>query len=432
MNNEIMQIWLELLGDLSTRVVLWQVVVIVLALVTAWLTNGLVKNYIMQYATESWKVGVGGIKRVLFPLTSLLVVALGELILHQWQHVGLLKLSVKLLWAMAAIRLLVYALRYVFVSGSWMRTLESLISTTIWAVLAMHLTGVLPDIIQALDDVSFHLGKNHVSLLLIIQAVITIFVTIVVALWVSRLIENRLMATEQINMNVRVLINKIIRIFLITVALLMTLSALGLDITLLSVFGGALGVGLGLGLQKIAINYLSGFVILLDNSMNIGDVITADNHYGVVSELRSRYMVLRKLDGTQVIIPHEILISNAVINHSFSDRKSSVQMPIQISYESDLDQAMQLMADVASQHPRVLADPKPTAVIKGFGDSGIDLSLNVWIEIIPETGTTQLQSDIYLQVWREFQQHGISIPYPQREVRVLGDVSEQTNTKKLV
>jgi small-conductance mechanosensitive channel len=362
----------------------------------------------------------------------LLVVAIGELILHQWQHVGLLKLSVKLLWAMAAIRLVVYALRYVFATGSWVRTLESLISTTIWALLAMHLTGVLPDIIQALDDVSFHLGKNHVSLLLIIQAIITIFVTIVVALWVSRLIENRLMATEQINMNVRVLINKIIRIVLITVALLMTLSALGLDITLLSVFGGALGVGLGLGLQKIAINYLSGFVILLDNSMNIGDVITADNHYGVVSELRSRYMVLRKLDGTQVIIPHEILISNAVINHSFSDRKSSVQMPIQISYESDLEQAMQLMAEVASQHPRVLEDPKPTAVIKGFGDSGIDLSLNVWIEIIPETGTTQLQSDIYLQVWREFQQHGISIPYPQREIRVLGDPIEQTNTRKPV
>jgi small-conductance mechanosensitive channel len=430
MNNEIMQLWQELLGDLTTKVVLWQVVVVVIALLTAWLTNGLVKNYIMQYATETWKVGVGGIKRVLFPLTSLLVVAVGELILHQWQHVGLLKLSVKLLWAMAAIRLVVYALRYVFASGSWVRALESLISTTIWALLAMHLTGVLPDIIQALDEVSFHLGKNHVSLLLIIQAIITIFVTIVVALWVSRLIENRLMVTEQINMNVRVLINKIIRIILITLALLMTLSALGLDITLLSVFGGALGVGLGLGLQKIAINYLSGFVILLDNSMNIGDVITADNHYGVVSELRSRYMVLRKLDGTQVIIPHEILISNAVINHSFSDRKSSVQMPIQISYESNLENAMQLMEVVASQHPRVLEEPKPTAVIKGFSESGIDLSLNIWIEIIPETGTTQLQSDIYLQVWREFQQHGISIPYPQREIRMLADPNEQTNTRK--
>lgn len=430
MNNEIVQIWQELLGDLSTKVVLWQVVVIAIAIATAWLTNGLVKNYIMQYATESWRVGVGGIKRVLFPLTTLLVVAVGELILHQWQHVGLLKLSVKLLWAMAVIRLVVYALRYVFVSGGWVRTLESLISTTIWGLLAMHLTGVLPDILQALDDISFRLGKNHVSLLLIIQAIITIFITIVVALWVSRLIENRLMATEQIHMNVRVLINKVIRIILITLALLMTLSALGLDITLLSVFGGALGVGLGLGLQKIAINYLSGFVILLDNSMNIGDVITVDHHYGVVSELRSRYMVLRKSDGTQVIIPHEILISNAVVNHSFTDLKSSVELPIQISYESDLENAMALMVKVAKQHKRVLEEPTTSAKIKGFGESGVDLNLTIWININAEEGVSQLQSDIYLQIWREFQLNGISIPYPQREIRVVADSNEQTNTRK--
>jgi small-conductance mechanosensitive channel len=432
MTSEINQLWQELLGDMSSRVMLWQGAVIVLALVIAGITNGLVNSYIIQYASDSWKIGIGGIKRILFPLTSLLVVGIGELILHQWQHVGLLKLSIKLLWAMAVIRLVVYALRYVFASGGWARALESLISTSIWLLLATHLTGVLPDIIQALDDVSFNLGKTHVSLLLIIQAILTIFVSIIVTLWISRFIENRLMATEQIHMNVRVLINKIIRIVLLTFALLMTLSALGLDITLLSVFGGALGVGLGLGLQKIAINYLSGFVILLDNSMNIGDVITVDQHYGVVSELRSRYMVLRKLNGTQVIIPHELLISNTVVNHSFTDRKTSLQMPVQISYKSHLENAMAVMVGVAKQHPRVLAEPQPSVEIKGFGESGIDLGLNVWVKIVPEEGTAQLQSDIYLQLWREFQQNGIEIPFPQREVRVLSEAIAQTNAGKPV
>lgn len=428
MNNEILLIWQELMGDLSSKVVLWQIVVFALALVTALLTNGLINNYLMRYTKDAARVS-GGIKRVVFPMTTLLVTIVGEMLLHQWQHVGLLKLGIKLLWAMVLIRLAVYALRYVFVAGAWVRTLENLISTTIWVLLALHLTGVLPDIIKALDDVSFHFGKNHISLWLITQAIFTIFITIIVALWISRIIENRLMATEQIQMNVRVLMNKIIRIFLITVALLMTLSALGLDITLLSVFGGALGVGLGLGLQKIAINYLSGFVILLDNSMHIGDIVTVDQHYGVLSELRSRYMVLRKLDGTQVIIPHEILISNAVLNHSFSDHKTAIQLPVKISYESDLDQAIQLMQTVAKMQPKVLHDPQPQAVVKGFGERGIDLSLHIWVLTNPGESTSELQSDIYLQLWHQFKQNGISIPFLHSETSVLGDSFVRINTK---
>jgi small-conductance mechanosensitive channel len=219
-------------------------------------------------------------------------------------------------------------------------------------------------------------------------------------------------------MNLRVVLAKLLRVFLLFIAVLIALSAVGLDITMLSVFGGALGVGLGFGLQRIASNYVSGFIILLDKSMQIGDVVTIDTHYGVVSDLRTRYLVLRKLDGTQVIIPNETLIINPVINHSFTDHRARVQMPIQVSYDSPLEAAMQLMQDIAKDHPRVLVEPVPAVQIKGFGDSGIDLILNIWIPD-PEEGSAALQSEIYLQIWQAFKINNISIPFPQREVRIL-------------
>lgn len=425
MNNELNQAWQELLGDLSSALVIWQLAVIVMSLLLAWSVNGLLRAYVMRHAPETWKIGIGGINRVLFPLSSLAFIYIGQLCLHYWQqHTSLLLLASKLLLAMAAIRLAVYAMRYIFAPGGWVRAMENLISTIVWLILALHLTGLWPDLLLALEDVSFKVGKHPVTLLLIIQALITILVTLVIALWISRMLENKLMRTGQINMNVRVVLSKLVRIIFLVLAILMSLSAVGLDITLLSVFGGAVGVGLGFGLQKIASNYVSGFIILLDDSMNIGDVITVDGHYGIVSELRSRYMVLRKLDGTQVVIPHEILISNAVINHSFIDRNARIQMPVQVSYESSLELALSVMLEVANRHARVLEDPAPAALVKGFGESGIDLQLSFWIPD-PEEGSAALQSEIYLEIWQAFQKNAISIPYPQREIRILAG-NEQT------
>lgn len=418
MNNEIQLIWQEIQADMNTSVVLWQLAIIIAAVVTAWMINGALRQYVMRHAPEHWKLAIGGINRVLFPLTSLVFVLSSQLILSGWQHTSLLQLASRLLLAMAAIRLIVYFMRYVLPSGGWLKALESVIAWSIWGALALHLTGVLPQLMQGLEDMRFNIGKNQVNLLLVLQALLTVIVTIFIALWLSRLLENRLMRAEHVNVNLRVILTKLIRIVLLFVATLIALSAVGLDITLLSVFGGALGVGLGFGLQRIASNYVSGFIILLDKSMQIGDVITVDSHYGVVSDLRTRYLVLRKLDGTEVIIPNEALIINSVINHSFSDHKARVQVPVQISYDSPLELAMRLISDIAMQHPRVLKVPEPAVHIKGFGESGIDLMLSIWIPD-PEEGSASLQSEIYLDIWRAFQENNISIPYPQREVRIL-------------
>ena len=422
MNPEVDFVWQEMLADLSKPAALWQLAIVAAACGIAWAINGALRAYVMRNAPENWKLGIGGINRVLFPLSTLIFVLIGKVLLGHWQHVSLLLLASKLLLAMAVIRLVVYAVRYIVAPGGLLKTLENSISSLIWLLLALHLSGLLPELLQVFEDIKFNVGKNPVNLLLVLQALFTILVTLFIALWISRMMENRLMRAEHVNMNMRVVLTKLLRIFLLFVAILIALSAVGLDITLLSVFGGALGVGLGFGLQRIASNYVSGFIILLDKSMQIGDVITVETHYGVVSDLRTRYLVLRKLDGTEVIIPNEMLIINPVINHSFTDHKARVQMPVQVSYDSPLELAMQLISDAANKHPRILDTPAPAVLIKGFGDSGIDLTLSIWIPD-PEEGSSALQSEIYMEIWRAFLANNISIPFPQREVRILGNTA---------
>lgn len=411
-------IWQEILSDIATPAGWWQLAIVVVACSVAWAINGALRAYVMRNAPEHWKVGIGGINRVLFPLSTLIFVLFGELAIRSWHHTSLLVLASKLLIAMAAIRLIVYAVRYTSQPSGMLKALESTISGFIWLILALHLSGILPGILNTLETIEFTIGKSKINLLVGLQGLLTVLVTIFIAMWFSRVLENKLMRIDDVNMNLRVVLSKLLRILLIFIALLIALSAVGLDITMLSVFGGALAVGLGFGLQRIASNYVSGFIILLDKSMQIGDVLTIDMHYGVVSDLRTRYLVLRKLDGTQVIIPNEMLIINPVINHSFTDHKARVQMPIQVSYDSDLELAMKLMFDIAQDHPRVLVEPPQTVHVKGFGESGIDLMLTVWIPD-PEEGSAALQSEINLKIWQAFKAHNISIPFPQREVRVL-------------
>ncbi len=422
MNQETPLVWSELFVDLTTPFALWQFAIIAIAAGIAWLIQGVLRAKVMRSAPESWKLGIAGINRVLLPLISLIAIQLGKLVLTLMQSpsASFLHLASSLLLALVLIRLAAYAVRYIMAPSGIVKTLENSITSLILIVLGLYLSGLLPPLLDALEGVQFSLGKSQLNLLLILQALLTIIATIFIALSLSRILENKLMRNEHINLNMRVVMSKLLRGFLLVIALLIGLSAVGLDVTLLSVFGGALGVGLGFGLQRIASNYVSGFIILLDRSMQIGDVLTVDSHYGVVTDLRTRYLVLRKLDDTEVIIPNEMLIINPVINHSFSDSKARVQMPVQISYDSPLELAMQLILEAAKQHPRVLATPAPVVHIKGFADNGIDLILTLWMPDTDE-GPAPMQYDIFLAIWRAFKANNITIPYPQREVRIINN-----------
>jgi small-conductance mechanosensitive channel len=411
MNSEIQLIWQELQADIASPVLLWQAGVIVVAILIALAINGALREYVMKKAPEQWKLAIGGINRVLFPLSCLILTSFGQLVLSGWQHTSLLTIASRLFLAMAVIRVIVYVLRYLFSPGGWLKTLESVIAWIIWGLLALHLTGALPEIIQALEGMRFNIGKNPVNMLLVLQALLTVLVTIFIALWLSRLLENKLMRAEQVNVNLRVVLTKLIRIVLLFIATLVALSAVGLDITLLSVFGGALGVGLGLGMQRIASNYVSGFIILLDKSMQIGDVIAVDKHYGVVHDMRSRYMVLEKLDGTHVIIPNETLIVTSVVNHSLTEQAGRVQMQFTIAFDSPLEQAMKMAIEIANKEARVLSSPAPEVHVNGFGEHGIELILTVWVADLAH-GTGALQSAIYLQIWKTFMKHHIQFVKP--------------------
>ena len=222
------------------------------------------------------------------------------------------------------------------------------------------------------------------------------------------------------NLSLRMAMTKAVRTLLLLLAVLIALPAVGIDLTVLSVFGGALGVGLGIGLQKIASNYISGFIILLDRSVRIGDMVTVDNKFGEVSQIKTRYTLLKAMDGTESIVPNEMLITQTVVNHSLSQPDIRIGVPVQVSYETDLDQARDIMLEVASAHSRVLQGQPgetPTVLLKSFEDNGIMLELGVWIRD-PSEGQQNLRSELNWELWRRFREAGIEMPYPQRVVHL--------------
>lgn len=364
------------------------------------------------------KILKDGLARILFPLCSIILIGIAQTITSLFFTQGILLLGQKLLIALLIIRVSVYLVRYLTNQNSIIRSLENVISIIIWILFLLQISGILPQIIDALDNITFKIGAQKLSLLVMIQAVFAIFIAILVAMTISKFIENKLLKTSQLDPNARVMLGKVFRIFLYFVAVVVSLSSIGINLTFLSVLGGAFGVGLAFGLQKIASNYVCGFIILMDKSIHIGDILLVGEHYGVVTLIRSRYTVLRKLDGIEVIIPNETLISENIINHSFSDRKARISIEVQISYKSSVDKAFEIMLNAAKSEKRVLKDPEPATYLRGFGDSGIDLLLSFYI-VDPEEGSWGLKSDINRKIWKKFQEEGIEIPYPYRTVEIV-------------
>jgi small-conductance mechanosensitive channel len=263
-----------------------------------------------------------------------------------------------------------------------------------------------------------HAGGQHPdSVLATLKLVLALALLWLLAQWLGRVIENRISRAEYVNAGMQVALVKLSKFVLLVLVFLLALDAVGIDLTALTVFGGALGVGLGFGLQRIASNFISGFIVLFDRSIRPGDVITIDNKLGWVQELRARYVVVKDRDGVERLIPNENLITNEVINWSYSDRNVRLKIPVSISYDNDPEQALALLAEAAKANPRVLADPAPTTRLMAFGDSGIELELRVWIQD-PEAGMGSVRSDINLAIWRAFKDAGIVIPYPQRDLHI--------------
>jgi small-conductance mechanosensitive channel len=397
---------------------LWQLAAIGIALILGFFTSRAVCHRI--HGTPRWKFGKGGFERVALPVFTLAFVALAEIILGRFQGVVLVNVVKSLLMALAIIRAAVFILGHILPEGAFLRIAVRAIAWVAWIAVVLHVTGLLPDVVDALNDIGFTIGKSkqHVTLWLVLQGLTALAVTLAVTMWLGRITETRVLAADTLEMSTRIVIAKVVRAAAVLLAILVALPMVGIDITALSIFSGAVGVGLGFGLQKIASNYVSGFIVLLDHSLRIGDVVTVDGRKGEVKAIESRYTVLRGLDGVESIVPNETLITQTVSHHTYSDPKVSVVIGLSVAYESDVAKALDLLVQAAKRHKRVLGEPGPAALVKGFGDNGIDLTLTVWIAD-PAVGEGRLRSDLLLDILASFRAHGIDIPYPRRDVRLL-------------
>jgi small-conductance mechanosensitive channel len=300
------------------------------------------------------------------------------------------------------------------------RPLRRLAAWAIWLVAVLHAIGLLAVAKDLLDEIALSLGHTRISLLLIAKGLALFVVLFQAARLSSGILDDRLRAAEGISPSAQALLTKGARFGLYVLALAITLSSVGVDLTTLTVFSGAVGVGVGFGLQKIFSNLVSGVILLVDKSLKPGDVIEVGGVQGRIAQINARYAAIETLDGKAYLIPNESLISNEVINLSYSSSRQLLKAEVGVAYGGDPRKAIALMEQAAKGVPRVLADPAPTARIAAFGDSSVNLFVGFWIED-PENGTANVRSDVLLAIWDAFKAAGVEIPFPQREVRVLKD-----------
>ena len=376
-----------------------------------------IHDVILSSSNKSFKSAVHGIERVLNPLIILIFISTASLITSFIYKTNLLDFIEIILIALIASRLGVYSLRYIFAGNPLLRAFENIIALFVWVYTLIYIFGFSSLISNSLEAVAFKVGGTQYNLLILIQLIFGIIFAIAIAMSFVSFIERKLMGVKSLDRNLRAMINKIIKLTIYIFAVVIALDTIGIDLTFLSVFGGAFGVGLGFGMQKITSNYISGFTILMDKSLHIGDLITVGDNYGVVTSIKSRYTVLRKLDGVEVIIPNENLISENIVNHTYTDRKVRVAIDVQVGYSSSIDLASEIMLKATKDQERVLEDPEPVVYLQNFGESGIDLTLVFYVEDAEE-GTLRLKSDISKEFWREFQKQGVEIPFPQRDLHI--------------
>ncbi|CAN5270798.1 mechanosensitive ion channel [soil metagenome] len=383
----------------------------------------------------------GLVVRLTPPGVALALVAIGRGIMGGLgAATNLLDVALALIFALICVRAAVFALRIVLGRESRIRGWESTISIAIWTAVALHLLGWLEPFIAALSRPIGTFGNFELSVWSLLKLLVLVGLFVIVARWLGKWIERRVSRAESLNITMRASIIKISHFLLVILASLLALSAAGIDLTALTVFAGAVGIGLGFGLQRIASNFIAGFVLVMDRSIRPGDVITIGQagggqsgqmgqRFGWVQELRGRYLVVRDRDGVDTLIPNETLITTEVINWSYTDRKIRLKLPVQISYHDDPELAIGLLEQAAASITRVLTDPPPAGRLIGFGDNGIDLELRIWI-MDPQAGVVNVRSDVNRAIWRLFKENGITIPFPQRDLHVTATPQDRTAGSK--
>ncbi|TFZ02314.1 mechanosensitive ion channel [Ramlibacter henchirensis] len=374
--------------------------------------------------SESVWLGRIVVDGLLFPLIALALVYASYKLMQGRQTVALLRLAIPILMSLAGIRFIARVFTVAFPTSRLARRVERSFSWVAWFVTVLWVVGVLPALRAEMDSIRFLLGKSRISLLTIVEGTLSAGLVLVAALWISAVLERQVLRQAVHDLSLRKVAANVIRAALLVVGFLFALSAVGVDLTALSVLGGALGVGIGFGLQKLAANYVSGFVILFERSLRIGDMVRVDGFEGEVLDIKTRYTLIRAANGRESIVPNEKLITERIENLSLADPKMLLTTDVAVAYDADVDQVQRLLVAAAAGTSRVLKDPAPSARLVKFGADGLEFSLLFWIAD-PGNGQLNVKSDVNLAVLRSLRAAGIDIPYPQRVVH-LQQVTERT------
>ena len=429
-----MEIWQHVAGFLDilfTRNVLLEIAALALCLVTGGFVGTALRHRLRRQATAApllltWNYFFSQGSVVVAPsLTAFLLVMLARSALAAAHFdITVLDAAMRLIGAYAVVRIGAFLFTASLGNKLWMQHWENRVTLFLWLVIAAEYLGWLDPIINTLDRLGISSGKSRISLWSVMKLFFTLTLFVLAAAWISRWLERRLKKLNNLAPSTRIGIAKFSNAFLIGLSILLGLNAAGVDLTALTVLTGAIGLGLGFGLQSIAANFVSGFVLLLDRSIKPGDVIslsgqsgTNTENFGWVQELRGRYVVVRDRDGVEMLVPNQQLISNAVINWSYTDSRVRLKLPIRVSYRDDPELALQTLLAACEGQKRVLRDPAPVSRLMHFSDSGIELELRFWIAD-PQEGVNNVRSEVNRAIWRLFKENKLTIPTAQREILV--------------
>ena len=417
--------------QLTTPEVMAEVIALILAVLLAMAIAHYIKRGLRPLAARSdldiWSRRLVVAGMVIAPAFVALVLILGLRAAFAYfrLRVELIDVAMDLVTALALVRIGVHALSVSLGPNSWIRSWELRLTAVIWAAIAFQVLGWFSGIERTLVGIDLLPGKSQFSLWSLLKGIVVIAGFLVVTSLIARTIERRVMKLEGIAISTRIGISKFSTFALLALGVLLGINASGVDLTALTVLTGAIGIGLGFGLQTIASNFVSGFVLLMDKSIKPGDVIsftgttgTSSENFGWVQELRGRYIVIRDRDGVETLVPNQHFINNQVVNWSYSDQRVRIRLPVMISFQDDPELALQVLVDAAANHPRILKDPGPVSRLMSFENDGMRVEVRFWIRD-PMNGVNNVRSDVNREIWRLFKKHGITIPVQQHDVRMI-------------
>ena len=396
--------------------VLVELLTLAICVALAWAVVAVVRRALGGADARSIWFGRRSVDGVLFPLVLLCLGYVARSFLEKLATVAVFKVVIPVLVALVVIRVGVKVLNVAFVEARWARSLEHTISWVAWAAMVLWVSGLLPVVLNELDQITWKVGTTSLSVRTMIEGMLTAGAVLIITLWISAALETRLLRSATGGeLSLRKAVSNATRALLMFVGVMLALSAVGIDLTALSVLGGAVGVGIGFGLQKLAANYISGFVILAERSMRIGDSVRVDNFEGIITQINARYTVVRSQAGRESIVPNEMLITSRVENLSLADSHVHQTTTVSVAYDSNVEQVSEILLRAALAQERVLRDPAPAVFLSSFGADGLEFTVGYWLGDL-QNGQMNLRSDVNRAILAALRANQIEIPFPQRVI----------------